>query len=340
MAELDLVAPSEQGLACPDGGFTIDPWRPVERAVITHAHADHAVDGCGAYLCAAEGEAILRERLGADARIEAIAYGERRTLGGVSLSLHPAGHVLGSAQVRLESHGRVWVVSGDYKTEPDGTCAPLEPLACHVFVSESTFGLPIYRWRPQSEVLAEIAEWWRENQARRRTSVLLAYALGKSQRILAGLDLSLGPVFAHGAVLRFVEAYRRAGVALPAVAHATAEAVRAERGRALVLAPPSALGGPWLRKLGPASTAFASGWMRLRGTRRRKSVDRGFALSDHADWDGLNATIRATGAADVRLTHGSTAPMARWLRERGLDASEMPTLYEGESVEDPGRPEA
>jgi putative mRNA 3-end processing factor len=279
---------------------------------------------------------VLRARLGREARIEALPFGERRRMGEVDVSLHPAGHLLGSAQVRIEHRGEVWVVSGDYKTVPDPSCEPFAPVRCHVFVTESTFGLPVFRWRPQEEVLAEIREWWRENAAAGRPSVVFAYALGKAQRLLAGLGdaavggSAVGPLVVHGAVRVCVEGYRAAGVELPAV-RAAHELGREELRRALVVAPPSAQGSPWMRRFPGAATAFVSGWMHLRGLRRRRRVDRGFALSDHVDWPGLLETIAATGAERVAVTHGYSAQVVRWLREeRGVDAWAIPTRFEGE----------
>ncbi len=331
---------SDNGLFCPAGNFYIDPWRPVERAVITHAHSDHARWGSRSYLTAQPGEAVLRARLG-DATIQTAAYGETLSLGGVRLSLHPAGHILGSAQVRIEHRGEVWVVSGDYKTAPDPTCVPFEPLRCHVFVTESTFGLPIYRWPQPAEVFADIHTWWRANQERGRTSLLLGYALGKSQRLLAGLDPSVGPIYAHGAVERMNAAYRAAGVPLAETPVASAANPDAVWGRALVLAPPGAHATPWVRRFRAVSTGLASGWMRIRGTRRRRAVDRGFVLSDHADWEGLLAVIRATGAARVWVTHGYTAVLVRWLRDLGVAAVAVATQFEGETDEaDPAAADA
>jgi putative mRNA 3-end processing factor len=327
----DLLRLTPSGLYCAAGDFYIDPWQPVERAVITHAHADHARPGSQRYLTTPTGAPVLAPRLDPGASIRTLAYGERLTLHDVTLSLHPAGHLLGSAQVRVEHKGEVWVVSGDYKLEPDQTCEPFEPVRCHTFITESTFGLPIYRWQPQAEVFAEINEWWRANQAAGRTSVLYAYALGKAQRLLAGIDPAIGPILVHGAVLPFVQRYRDAGIDQPDVLYANGENARAHRGRALVVAPPSAGGmAGWLRKFGPASQAFASGWMTIRGARRRRAIDRGFVLSDHADWPGLLAAIRATGAARIGVTHGYTGQMVRYLREQGWQAEVIPTRFEGE----------
>ncbi|WP_353227467.1 ligase-associated DNA damage response exonuclease [Pseudomonas qingdaonensis] len=333
---MDLVIARPEGLYCPPGDFYIDPWRPVERAVITHGHGDHARNGNRHYLTASPGAGILRSRLGADINLQTLDYGQRLDHGGVTLSLHPAGHVLGSAQVRLEYRGEVWVASGDYKVEPDGTCAPFEPVRCHTFITESTFGLPIYRWEPQQQIFDQINAWWRENITLGKASVLFCYSFGKAQRILHGLDPNLGPILVHGAVEPLNRVYREAGVALPATLHASEMDKHDPRMRqALILAPPSAAGSSWMRRFGDYSDAFASGWMRLRGTRRRRGVDRGFVLSDHADWPGLLWAIEQTGAQRVMVTHGSVAVLVRYLCERGLDAQAFVTEY---GDEDEGAP--
>jgi putative mRNA 3-end processing factor len=332
-----LLRITERGLWCEAGDFYVDPWMPVERAVITHAHGDHARWGSRRYLCAREGERVLRTRLGADARIRAVEFGEPVEVNGVRITLHPAGHILGSAQVRVEHAGEVWVVSGDYKTEPDPTCTPFEPVRCHTFVTESTFGLPIYRWQPQAEVFAQIDAWWRANQQAGKASLLYAYALGKAQRLLAGVDPSIGPIYEHGAVARLTADYREAGVPLPPTRYAGAEPRGFDWSQTLIVAPPSAHGTPWMRRFGAVSTAFASGWMRVRGQRRRRSVDRGFVLSDHVDWPSLLAAIDATGAERVWVTHGYREPVVRWLRERGIEAQAVASRWEGE--EDAGEVE-
>lgn len=253
-------------------------------------------------------------------------------------SLLPAGHILGSAQVRLELAGEVWVVSGDYKLAADNTCQPFESIRCHTFITESTFGLPIYRWHPEQEIFADLNAWWLANRDRGRTSVLYAYSLGKSQRVLANLDESIGPILVHGAVERYLDIYRAAGVRFPGIVKATAETSAATRGKAIVIAPPSAAGSPWLRKFGPVSTAIASGWMQIRGMRRRRSVDRGFALSDHADWRDLLTAIRASGAEHVWVTHGYASVVARWLNENGTQAEAIATRFEGELATDEDLP--
>jgi len=332
----DLVVERPQGLYCPAGDFHIDPWHPVARAVITHAHADHARSGHAHYLAASEARHLLRARLG-DIDLQTIAYGERLRIGDATVSLHPAGHVLGSAQVRIERSGRVWVVAGDYKLDEDRTCAPFESIAGDVLVTESTFGLPIYRWRPAGEVFAAINAWWSGNAAAGRSSVLFCYALGKAQRILACVDASIGPIVTHGALESLNDAYRATGVTLPATLRVTAIADKTTLRAALVLAPPSAIGSPWLKRFGDYSDAFASGWMQVRGARRRRALDRGFVLSDHADWPGLSQAIEATGAARVIVTHGYVAVMVRWLRERGLQADAFETEFgdEAEEVAEP-----
>jgi putative mRNA 3-end processing factor len=324
-----LLRPTDEGLYCAEGDFFVDPWRPVARAVITHAHADHACWGCGRYLTSQDGRHVLRARVGADAVIDAVGYGEEIQVNAVGVSLHPAGHILGSSQVRVEHRGRVWVVSGDYKVEPDATCAPFEPVRCHVFISESTFGLPIYRWPAQESVFESINAWWRANREAGKASLLFGYALGKAQRLLAGIDPTIGPIYTHGAVERLNRAYREGGIRLPETTYAGSVG-KADFSQALIVAPPSAHGTPWTRRFGPASTGFASGWMRIRGARRRRAVDRGFVLSDHVDWPGLLGAIDATGAEQVWLTHGYSAVVARWLRDRGLDARVVATHYEGE----------
>jgi putative mRNA 3-end processing factor len=328
----DLVVQRPEGLYCPPGDFYIDPWRPVERAVITHAHSDHARMGHGHYLAARPAEGVLRTRLG-EIDLQTLAYGERILHNGVALSLHPAGHVLGSAQVRLEHGGAVWVASGDYKVAPDKTCAPFEPVKCDVFITESTFGLPIYRWCPDDEIFADINGWWGRNVLAGRASVLTCYSFGKAQRILSGVDPSIGPIIVHGAVEPLNRAYRAAGVELPPTRMVIDIKDKADLKRALVICPPSAAASPWMRRFGDAQTAFASGWMQLRGARRRGGYDRGFVLSDHADWPGLMSAIGATGARRIIVTHGSVPVMVRYLIEQGLRAEGFDTEYGGDAVE-------
>lgn len=330
----DVIIARPEGLYCPAGAFYIDPWRPVERAIVTHAHADHARAGHGRYLTAQAGLGVLLARLpGIDA--QGLPYGEQIEINGVRVSLHPAGHVLGSSQVRVEHAGRVWVASGDYKIEPDPTCAPFEPVRCHTFITESTFGLPVYRWEPSQAVFDGIDAWWRHNAAEGLASVLFCYSLGKAQRVLAGVDRGIGPIFCHGAVEPVNRIYRDAAVDLPAtrlVSEIPAREKAAFR-NALIVAPPSAQGSAWMRRFGDYRDALASGWMRLRGARRRRGVDRGFVLSDHADWPGLRQAIDATGAERVIVTHGYVEPMVRWLAGQGFDAGTFATEYGGDAIE-------
>lgn len=321
----DLLSLTPQGLYCAAGGFYIDPWRPVARAVITHGHSDHARAGNDSYLCTPQALPVIRHRLGPLAA-ETLPYGQPLSIGPVTLSFHPAGHVPGSAQVRVEHRGEVWVVSGDYKTEADGLAEPFESLRADAFVTESTFGLPVFRWRPQAEVVADIARWWQANAAAGKTSLLAAYSFGKAQRLLAALP-PVGPILTHGAVEEINAILRAQGYALPE----TIRVVPGIDGRthpgALVIAPPSALATPWARRFEPAEDAMASGWMAVRGIRRRRGFGTGFALSDHADWDGLNAAVRATGAARVFATHGYSHAFARWLTDQGLDARPLETEF-------------
>jgi len=338
---MPLLTLTEAGLYCTQGDFHVDPWKPVRRAVVTHAHADHLRWGSERYLVAKPGETVTRARLNEQAAIDTLPYGETVVHHGVAISLHPAGHVLGSAQVRIEYGGEVWVVSGDYR--PGGgnpTCEAFDPVRCHTFITESTFGLPIYRWKPPGELADDLNQWWRANAAAGRVSIVYAYALGKAQRLLAMADESIGPIYTHGAVERLNGAYRAAGVRLPATTYAGS--VEVKRGAkkpwegSLIVAPPSAHGSAWAGKFAPLSSAIASGWMRIRGTRRRRSVDRGLIVSDHADWPGLQSAIEATGAERVWVTHGYVAILVRWLRERGIDASGVETRFVGEAEAEAG----
>ncbi len=331
---MPVLTVTPQGLYCAAGDFHVDPWRPVDRALITHGHADHARPGHGRYLCTEAAAPVIRHRLGA-IRCETIAYAAPRQIGDAKVSFHPAGHVPGSAQIRVEVAGEVWVVSGDYKTEPDGLSEPFEPVRCHSFITECTFGLPVFTWPSQAEVAAQINGWWAASVAAGRTPVLGAYSLGKAQRILAVLDPQIGPILTHSAVENVNEVLRAQGLRLPETIRVTPETDAKRHPGALVLCTPSGLGTAWTRRFGQTSSAFASGWMRLRGVRRRRAADRGFVLSDHADWNGLNAAIRETGATRVLCTHGYTSQFRRWLEHQGYDAQIVETEFEGESLDAP-----
>ena len=334
-----MLSETADGLFCPAGNFFIDPWNPVARAVITHAHGDHARSGSQAYLCAAPGLSLLRRRFGDDVPIEAVPYGQKLTIDDVIVSFHPAGHVLRSAQVRLEPRTHpatgVWVVAGDYKRAVDPTCTGFEPVPCETFVTESTFGLPVYRWDPTDAVIQDVLEWWRANAEVKKSSVLFCYTIGKAQRLLAELSrLTDRAVFVHGMMLPMIEAYREQGVEMLPVQSATDQPRGTSFAAELVLAPLSARGTPWMRRLGTHSDAFASGLMRVRGVRRQRAFDRGFVLSDHADWPALLQTIQEAGASRVLVTHGHAEPLARYLSERGHDAGVIRTAWEGEPTGD------
>ena len=323
----DLVQMRPEGLYCPAGDFHIDPWRPVPRAVITHGHSDHARTGMGCYHAATPGLPILRWRLG-EQDVAGHAYGEPFTLGAARVSLHPAGHVLGSAQVRIEVDGEVWVASGDYKRQPDPTCAPFEVQACDTFITEATFGLPVYRWPDTPDVAADVVAWRQECAVRGEAAILYCYALGKGQRVLAELArLSDDPVWLHGAMQAGVQIYRDAGIALGNTAMVADAPPGFDFAGQLVLAPPSAAGSPWLRRFKRAQQGFASGWMLVRGNRRRRNFDRGFVVSDHADWPALLRTVRQTGATRVIATHGNTEALIRTLNEEGIATEAFATQY-------------
>jgi putative mRNA 3-end processing factor len=332
MARDPVLTFTDRGIYCPAGDFFIDPWRPVDRALITHGHADHARDGSARYLATDIAAPVMRHRLG-EIELQTLRYGEALAIGGANVSFHPAGHVPGSAQIRVEVDGEVWVASGDYKIADDGLSDPFEPVRCHSFITESTFGLPVFRWEAQAEIAAGINGWWRDCVASGRTPLLGAYALGKAQRLLSMLDTSIGPILTHGAVENTNAVLRGQGIALPDTILVTPETKAADHPGALVLATPSAFGTPWARRFGAHSTAFASGWMRLRGVRRRRAADRGFVISDHVDWNGLLWAIRETGAENIYVTHGYTEIFTRYLNENGWNAAIVPTEFTGETLE-------
>jgi len=323
----DLVVLTPEGLYCPAGDFHIDPWRPVPRAVITHGHGDHARTGMAIYHVAIEGLPVLQWRLGEqDYRVH--AAGERVRIGGATVSFHPAGHVLGSTQVRIEAGGEVWVASGDYKRDPDPTCLPFEVVPCDVFITECTFGLPIYRWPPASEVARDIVQWRGECAANGEAAILYCYALGKAQRVLAELAAHTDrPAYVHGAIDAGVQVYREAGIPMLDTLRVADEARGVDFAGELVIAPPSAAGSPWIRRFRRAQQGFASGWMRIRGNRRRRNYDRGFVVSDHADWPSLLRTVQETGARRVIATHGDTAALVRLLNESGIETGVFATGY-------------
>ncbi len=338
-----LLQLTPQGLYCPAAGAWIDPWRPVPRALITHAHADHARPGCGEYWAIGTSETILRQRLGASINLIPVDYGALHRIGDARVSFHSAGHVLGSTQIRLEAGGESWLVSGDYKRCADPSCAPFEPVQANVFITEATFGLPIYRWQSGAAVAQEILQWWQA--APERPSILFAYAFGKAQRLLAELAaIGVGQagqegheILLHGAVEALMPAYREAGVPLPPTLAASAIAKGTSLAGRLVIAPPSANRSVWMKRFKLPQTAFVSGWMAVRGARRRRGYERGFVLSDHADWPGLIESVRQSRARQVYVTHGNSDGLARYLREvEGISAEPLEGDFPQEFGDEPG----
>ena len=328
---MQLIEFTDKGLYCRIGGFYIDPWKPVDKAVITHAHSDHARFGNGLYLCHELTKPILQLRLG-DQQYQTLKWGEEISINGVKLSLHPAGHIIGSSQVRLEYNGEVWVFTGDYKTENDGISGQFEPLRCNTLITESTFGLPIYRWKPQSFIFTDIKNWIAKNRNDNKTSVLIAYSLGKTQRILQTVAEATDHIFAHGAIYNTQRALQQAGWNFPEVKHVTSDIPRDILQQSVVLAPSGADASPWIRRFIPYSVGVCSGWMQVRGNVRRRNVDAGFPLSDHADWNGLLEAVKATAAEKVYVTHGFQSAFSRYLNEIGIASAEVKTEY-GEEEE-------
>jgi len=323
---------TDKGIYCPAGDFYIDPWQPVQRAVITHAHSDHARWGHQHYLCHHDSVPLLQLRLGADIRVQGAAFGETIRYNGVTISLHPAGHIIGSAQIRVEYAGEVWVASGDYKLENDGLSGQFEVIKCHTFITESTFGLPIYNWLPQETIFDNIAQWIDANTQADKNSVILAYSLGKAQRLLYHLKGKVDHFLVHGAIFNTHQVLLENGWDLPPVTLITPDTPKSAFKNSLIIAPPSAADSIWMRKFNPYALGICSGWMQVRGNMRRRNADAGFALSDHADWPALLAAVKATGAQKVYATHGFSSVFARYLQDTGIDASEVKTAF-GEEEE-------
>ncbi|AKP50211.1 ligase-associated DNA damage response exonuclease [Cyclobacterium amurskyense] len=335
-----LLQFTEKGIFCERANVYIDPWKPVDYAIITHAHADHSRWGNKFYLSHHLSKPIIQHRLGSDIHIESMEYGEHKTINGVDFSFYPAGHIIGSAQVRVAYKGEVWVASGDYKLEDDGFSTPFVPVRCNTFITECTFGLPVFKWQDQKEVFEEINSWWRKNKAEDKVTILTGYSLGKAQRLIQGVDPSLGRIFTHGAIEKTNEIIRDMGVELNETTYVRPEINKNEYKGALVIAPPSALGTSWQKKFQPFEVGIASGWMKMRGPRRRRSVDRGFVLSDHADWEGLNTAIKATECEKVIVTHGYTNIFSKWLNDQGIATQIEATEFEGEVLEETEKSDA
>ncbi len=325
-----LLTTTPKGLYCPAGDFYVDPHGFVDRAVISHGHSDHARRVAKKFLAHTDSEAILRARLGSDISLQTAGYGETVTINGVKVTLFPAGHLLGSSQIRIEHGGSVTVFTGDFGTTPNPTCEPYEPVKCDTFITESTFGLPIYDWDDPATVHASINSWWKRNRDRGMTSLLYAYSLGKAQRIIAGLDTTIGPVFVHGSVDQMNKCYEIAGVKLPETKYLEKGVEKLDELGAMVIAPQSATAEAWLNRLGEFTTGFASGWMMVRGRRRMGNIAAGFVLSDHADWNGLLKAVEETGAEKILATHGFSEQFTRYLRGRGFDAEPLETAFLGD----------
>ena len=331
---MPLIEFTDKGLFCRQGNFYIDPWKPVEHAVITHGHSDHARAGSQAYLCHRQSLPILQLRLGPNA-YQTTEWGENIYMNGVQVSLHPAGHVIGSSQIRVEYNGEVWVASGDYKTENDGISGAFEPVKCNTFITESTFGLPIYNWKTQTEIYNNIQQWILTNKAAERTSVLIAYSLGKAQRVLQAAAEVADNIYVHGAIWNMHETLVNAGWKLPLVKRVMFDTPKEAFKAGVIIAPPSADGTPWMKRFTPYSVGVCSGWMQVRGNARRRNVDAGFVMSDHADWKGLLQAVEATGAEKVYVTHGFQAAFSRYLNEKGISAGEVKTEYGNDEEEAP-----
>lgn len=327
-----LLEFTSKGIYCAQADVYIDPWRKVDKALITHGHADHARTGHNSYLCAEPTLPIIRHRLGKNIAAEALPFGKQVTINEVEFSFHPAGHIIGSAQIRVEFKGEVWVASGDYKVANDGVSEAFEPVPCHTFITESTFGLPVYQWRPQQEIINDMNAWWSMNSSEGKTTVITAYSLGKAQRILGNIDTSIGPVFCHGAVQKMNDVLREAGHAIPETTLVNPDLKKKDYFGGLVINPGLGANSNWMNNFSKVETGSASGWMQLRGRRRRGALDRGFVLSDHADWEGLNDAIAATGAETIYVTHGYTEIYSRWLREQGYDARTVQTKFGAEET--------
>jgi putative mRNA 3-end processing factor len=331
---MQLLQFTESGIYCKHGKFYIDPWKRVDCALITHAHSDHSRWGMKHYIAHHLSVNVMKLRLGKDISINGYEYGEFFYLNGVKISFHPAGHIIGSAQIRVEYKGEVWVVSGDYKVENDLISTAFEPVKCHTFITESTFGLPIYKWKPQNLIFNEVNDWWATNAKESNCSVILGYSLGKAQRILQNVDDGIGNIYTHTSIENTNEAIRNSGIKLKETNKISTETPRVELGKGLVIAPPSAMNTPWIKKLEPYSLAVASGWMATRGGRRRRNIEKGFVISDHADWNGLLKAISATECEKIFVTHGFQAVFVKYLQEQGLDSEEVVTQFAGEELEE------
>ena len=327
---MGLLAFDDRGIYCQQGDFYIDPWRPVGKAVITHGHSDHARQGHDKYLSTPETAVVLKYRLGGNIHVQTIKYGETIVIHGVEVTLIPAGHIIGSAQVKVSYKGEIWVVTGDYKLEDDGFSGTFEPVPCHRLITECTFGLPIYKWQPQEEIFESINQWWSTNQKKGMVTLLTGYSLGKAQRLIQGLDSSIGKIFTHGAIENTNKVLRDAGIRIKDTTYFSPDIKQKDLIGNLVIAPPGVLNSSWLKRIKEYESGVASGWMAVRGNRRRRRVDRGFALSDHLDWEGLNQVVDICNPEYIYATHGYKETVAKWFENKGRKAYVADTLYNGE----------
>ncbi|MDP4700359.1 MAG: ligase-associated DNA damage response exonuclease [Saprospiraceae bacterium] len=331
MTNKGLLVHTALGLYCPKADVYLDPWKPVKKAILSHGHADHARWGSSYYLCTPTAAPVIKYRLG-EINLETLPFGKEKLINGVSFSFHPAGHILGSAQIKVSYKGEIVVFSGDYKTANDGFSEAFEPVKCHTFITESTFGLPVYHWQDQKWVFNEMEEWCKNNRNNGQLSILYGYSLGKAQRILQGLPKSVGPIFTHSTIEAVLNVMRNQGVSLKNTMPVNEHLTRAELLSGVIIAPPAVQNSNWLKKFEPIRNGVVSGWMALRGARRRRNADKGFVLSDHADWEGLNEAISLTGAENVFVTHGYTDILSKWLIDKGLNAHPLETNFEGDEV--------
>ena len=328
---MPLLEFTKKGIYCKQADVYLDPWRGVDKAIISHGHTDHAKWGSKRYITHEINAPIISHRLG-KILVTGKKYGEAFRINGVKFSFHPAGHVPGSSQIRVEHKGEVWVFTGDYKTQVDGISTPFELIRCNTFITECTFGLPVFKWEKPLKVHEDINSWWANNKSNKVTSLLMGYSLGKVQRLLKHIDYNTGKIFTHGATEKMTNLLRQF-IDFPETEIITRDTKKAEIEGNLVLAPPAVMGSAWAKKLGVVSTGYASGWMAIRGARRRRAVDRSFVLSDHADWEGLVSVIKATGCEDIVTTHGYTDIFAHYLKENGWNARTEKTQYEVETID-------
>lgn len=331
MKSKTFIKLTDKGIYCIPGKFYIDPWQPVELAVISHGHGDHARWGMKKYLCHHYTKPILQHRIGPDIDIRTIGYGEEIVINEVKVSLYPAGHIIGSAQIKMEYKGYIIVFSGDYKTDDDGLSTPFELVKCHEFITESTFGLPIYHWLRPQEYSEQMQAWVQENQRNGKTSVFIGYSLGKAQRIMNSVE-GCAEIFVHQSIARLNEGIESVGIDLPEYTTLDFhDNVKKCDGQIVVL-PPALFDSNLIKKIPNRATAICSGWMQVRGSRRWRSADAGFAISDHADWNGLIDTVKATEAEKVYVTHGQTAVFSKYLNEIGINAVELKTIFGDEEA--------